>query len=112
MARLTTSEHKRTGLFVALLAYALILPRFKDYNYILLLVPVYDLVMRHLHLPHPRTFLATGVLLTLPMYEWNYFSLIVAACVFGLVVRRDREIGVFKHMFPRFHRNRVRSAQR
>lgn len=41
------SERQRMGLFLFCLAYALILPRFKDYAYILLIAPVYYVAMIH-----------------------------------------------------------------
>jgi len=79
--------------FLVCLVYALIHPRFKDYGYILLLVPAYYIIknMRH---PRMAPFLFVLFILSnrmmLPIadsvYEllWAYYPLLVAYCVWGL----------------------------
>lgn len=96
-ARRIGSRDRRTIIFLACLAYALILPRFKDYGYILLLVPSYFMVTRVIRLP------GTLLLLVLPMISsrlpvpfglegavsnllWAYYSLVMAGVIWALSV--------------------------
>jgi hypothetical protein len=96
-ARRVGSGDPRTIIFLACLAYALILPRFKDYAYILLLVPSYFMVTRVIRLP------GTLLLLILLMISsrlpvpfglegavsnllWAYPSLIMAGGIWALSV--------------------------
>jgi hypothetical protein len=80
--------------FLACLIYALIHPRFKDYMYILLLLPSYYLI-KNLHHTAVTPFLYILFILScnrmvLPivssLYEfiWSYYPLMVAYCVWGL----------------------------
>jgi hypothetical protein len=92
--------------FLACLIYALIHPRFKDYMYILLLVPSYYLIknLRHTAVT-PFLYILfilscnrmlLPVLSSLYALMWAYFPLIVAYCVWGIylyeIFRMDPEV--------------------
>ena len=90
-----TGADKRAMLevFVVCLVYALIHPRFKDYGYILLLVPSYYIIihMRHTKLA-PLLFImfimSNRMMLPIAasIYDivWNFYPLMVAYCVWGI----------------------------
>jgi hypothetical protein len=83
-------DSDRTAIFLACVAYALILPRLKDYSFIILIVPAYFVIKKAAFLPYPLLFLF-GILprgtSLLPGFRgmfttlWSYYPLIVA---FGL----------------------------
>ena len=89
-------------IFLACVVYALILPRFKDYYYVLLLVPTYFIVKRARHI---KAYIPLIVLVILPSILstetplpgfkrfisllnilWEYHPLIVAYFVWGLYI--------------------------
>jgi len=91
-------HNEKVLIFLACLVYALILPRFKDYSYILLIPPAYFILKKLgeikatlllgltvLYLPNPM-----GGILPLPGFEvltklvTNYFPLLMAYGVWGL----------------------------
>ena len=90
-------------IFLACLVYALIHPRFKDYMYILLLVPSYYLIKNFRHTAVTPFLFILFILscdrMVLPivssMYAllWAYFPLIVAYCVWGLYLNEIFRMG-------------------
>ena len=87
-------DKERIELFLACLVYALILPRFKDYSYIFLLVPTYFIIKKdHYIKAYPFLFIITILSvhnITLPGFDiifnflWRYYPLIVAYGVWSL----------------------------
>lgn len=88
-------EHKeKITIFLACLVYALILPRFKDYSYILLLVPTYFIIKRGAYTKvHILLFILTtlsAARITLPGFPiifnflWMYYPLIIAYFIWSL----------------------------
>jgi hypothetical protein len=79
--------------FVVCLVYALIHPRFKDYGYILLLVPSY-FIIKNIHYTKIAPFVFILFIMSnrmmLPIVSsiydvvWAYFPLMVAYCVWGI----------------------------
>ena len=93
-----TKNKEKIAIFLACLVYTLLLPRFKDYSYILLLVPTYFIIKRVSY-----TFTKVHILLfvftilsaarvTLPGFDvifsffWRYYPLVVAYFVWGLYI--------------------------
>lgn len=88
-------DKERLLLFLACLVYALILPRFKDYSYILLIVPTYFILKRldywkaapilFILIIFPSAINASlpGVSL-LSLVIWEYYSLFLAYGIWGL----------------------------
>jgi hypothetical protein len=89
-----TPKREMLTVFLVCLVYALIHPRFKDYMYLLLLVPAYYLIK---NIRHTRAapllfilFVLSGQRLVLPIASsvmalvWDYYPLMVAYCVWGL----------------------------
>lgn len=85
-------------IFLFCLAYSLIMPRFKDYSYILLLVPAYFALKTHAAGVGRVVLFGLAVLSTagntsLPGFEvvfrylWNYFPLLTAAVFWALTLR-------------------------
>ncbi len=92
--KLTKAANRETlEVFMVCLVYALIHPRFKDYGYILLLVPSYYIIknIRHTQIA-PFLFLlfilSNRMMLPIAasVYDllWAYYPLLVAYCVWGL----------------------------
>lgn len=89
-------DKERMTLFLACLVYALILPRFKDYSYILLLVPTFFILKRADHLKgFPFLFILATLSsrhIMLPGLNeffgifWEYYPLMAAYCVWILYV--------------------------
>ena len=87
-------DQERIAVFLACLVYALILPRFKDYSFVLLIVPTYFIIKRSTYLSaYPLLFIFAilssrsirspaldAIFITL----WAYYPLILAYCVWGL----------------------------
>jgi hypothetical protein len=79
--------------FVVCLVYALIHPRFKDYGYILLLVPSFYII-KNIHYTKITPFLFILFIMSnrmmLPIVSsiydivWDFFPLVVAYCVWGI----------------------------
>jgi hypothetical protein len=79
--------------FMVCLVYALIHPRFKDYGYILLLVPSYYII-KNIRYPRIALFLFMLFIMSnrmmLPIVSaiydiiWLYYPLMVAYCVWGI----------------------------
>lgn len=103
-------DKERLFLFLACLVYALILPRFKDYSYILLIVPAY-FILKELRcwkvapilfvliiLPSPINASLPGISL-ISRVIWEYYSLFLAYGIWGLCIygiftyenRKDKE---------------------
>jgi hypothetical protein len=55
-------DKEKIILFLFCVVYALIVPRFKDYSYILLIVPTYYLI-QNINLPNPSIFILALVIL-------------------------------------------------
>ncbi len=87
-------DKERITLFLACLVYALSVPRFKDYYYILLLVPTYFILKRASYLKVFPFLFVFAILssshITLPVLGgvfstlWEYYPLIIAYCVWIL----------------------------
>ena len=79
--------------FVVCLVYALIHPRFKDYGYILLLVPSFYII-KNIHYTKLTPYLFILFIMSnrmmLPIVSsiydvvWDFFPLMVAYCVWGI----------------------------
>lgn len=87
-------EREMLTVFLICLVYALIHPRFKDYMYLLLLVPAYYLI-KNIRFTRAAPFLfilfvLSGQRLLLPVASsvmalvWDYYPLMVAYCAWGL----------------------------
>jgi hypothetical protein len=89
-------EEKKVILFMLCLAYALILPRFKIYSYILLLVPSYFIIMKFFSktsIPILIVLLMFSQHTVLPGFNklseyilWPYYPLIMTYCIWLLLV--------------------------
>jgi len=98
ISKRTGRETDKAALFLFCLAYALIMPRFKDYSYILLLVPAYHALKKHAA-GLGRVFLFGLAALSvagntsLPGFEvvfryvWDYFPLLTAVVFWVLSLR-------------------------
>lgn len=89
-------------IFLACVVYALVLPRFKDYYYVLLLVPTYFIVKRARHIKAYIPLIVLAILPSILSSEtplpgfgrlasllgifWEYYPLIIAYFVWGLYV--------------------------
>ena len=86
----------RTAVFLALLTYALIAPRMKDYSYILVLVPTFELVRDRLARGGSIRWLVVGVVaaLTLPGLDlfWKYRSFMLVAWVWAISLPARRAV--------------------
>jgi hypothetical protein len=93
---MTSTEHRKTAVYIVCLLFALISIRFKDYSFILLLVPTYNLILG------ANSFRAYFLLFILSVlsaerialpgldvvawFVWNYYPLLVASMVWFLYV--------------------------
>jgi len=87
-------EDRKTAVYLVCLAYALVLPRFQDYQWILLLVPTYALMLRQEYLrAYPALFLFSALSvenLTLPAlaiffsFLWNYYPWFLGVAVWAM----------------------------
>lgn len=97
MKFLNGAYREKSAIFFACLVYALILPRFKDYSYILLLVPTYFIIKRPVYAKVYVLFFSFTALsvtrVTLPGFPiifnflWRYYPLIIAYSAWGLYLR-------------------------
>lgn len=96
LKRSDMADRDMVSVFLVCLVYALILPRFKDYAYILLLVPSYYII-KNIRYTKAAPFLFVLFILSgnptvfvLPVasslyaFIWKYYPLMVAYCVWGL----------------------------
>ena len=67
IARRDAGDRLELVVYVAFLAIALVLPRFKNYSYMLLIVPTYYIATRSTHL---RRAVPLVVIACLPIYSW------------------------------------------
>jgi hypothetical protein len=83
----------RSKVFLGMLTYALIAPRMKDYSYILVLVPTFELVRQRLARGGSFRWLAVGLigLLALPGLDvlWPYRALLLAGWVWAMSLRGE-----------------------
>lgn len=95
LARSANPRDRLTLVFFVCVLTALILPRFKDYSYILLLVPTYSIILQS-NIPRSRSLLLLLTMLSahipLPGLSfisklWGYYPLFIAGGVFLLYVR-------------------------
>jgi hypothetical protein len=88
--------------YCAFLAYALTMPRFKNYSYMLLIVPTYYIAVRSKHL---RPALPLLLIACLPVYSWltrpeqislvaNYSQWLIALGAWGLFIYELRSGGL------------------
>lgn len=94
LKRIEIEDKAMLEVFLACLIYALIHPRFKDYMYILLLVPSYYLIKNIRHTAVTPFLYILFILschrMLLPIASslytliWAYFPLLVAYCVWGI----------------------------
>ncbi len=114
----------RTALWqisLACLLYAIIVPRLKDYSYVLLTAPAFYLVMRQL--PGNPLLAFCGLLLIftyrgfhgpgltagpLGLVEYDYHPLITAWFLWGMccysILREQRTVSLGRHCLPKRHR--------
>ena len=89
--------------FLVCLVYALIHPRFKDYAYILLIVPAYYIIM-HNRFTKVNPFVFFFAILVYPpfivpgtdiifMFFWKYYPLVVAYIIWGMYLYEIFSIG-------------------
>jgi hypothetical protein len=94
-----SSGEPRTWIYVGCLAYVLIAPRFKNYAYILLLLPAYELLRGWIAVRSERALLFVLMLSGSPPVPFGlsaaagqliagYYSLLGAGLLWGLAVRR------------------------
>ncbi len=87
----------RTMVFLGLVTYVLIAPRMKDYSYILVLVPTFELIRSRLARPGGgRTLiLVVGAMLALPGLDllWTYRSLLLVGWVWAVTVWGGKDEG-------------------
>ena len=94
------ADDRRVAVYLACLAYVLIAPRFKNYAYILLLVPVYELLKTRIIVRSERAFLLLLMLSGSPPVPFGlstaagvliagYYSLLGAILIWGLAIRRE-----------------------
>ena len=99
-----TSAENRIEVIVCLgfLAYALVLPRFKNYSYMLLIAPTYYIAARSTHL---RSAVPLLLIACLPVYSWltrpeqvtliaNYSQWLIALGAWGLFIYELRSGGL------------------
>lgn len=83
-------------IFLSCLAYALIAPRFKDYSYILLILPAWHIIS-HQKIVTPPVILGVFVILFSQSYPlvWNYSSLLLAFLLWliGIGMYRKEQAG-------------------
>jgi hypothetical protein len=86
-------------IFLACLTYGLILPRFKDYSYILLIVPAYFIIKR---ISYPKGYILFFILIILSIptevhlpgfsmifqFMWQYYLLVLAFVIWGLYINK------------------------
>ncbi|UCC99670.1 MAG: DUF2029 domain-containing protein [Phycisphaerales bacterium] len=96
--RHSSEDRDRIIIFLFCLAFALIMPRFKTYSFVLLLPPAYYVIRRSSHLP-AFGFLMALVALTaytpfpikpyLQMF-WTYYPLFLTVLIWGLLIQYIR----------------------
>ena len=83
----------RSAVFLGILTYALITPRMKDYSYVLLLLPTFELIRARMGLARSGRMLpiALAVILTLPEldYLWQYRPLLLAVWTWTIALTMD-----------------------
>jgi hypothetical protein len=94
-----SEEKQRILIFLFCLVYALILPRFKDYSYILLLAPTYFAIKKFSE-NKSHIFLFIIIILSAPQivnlpgfnviygYLWNYYPLVIAYGIWILYLNK------------------------
>lgn len=103
-------DKEKVILFLSCLVYALIQPRFKDYHYILLIVPAYFIMKRASYVKaYPFIFIITVLSshdIAPPGFNasryflWEYYALITAYFVWGLYLY---EIFICKNKLQQIH---------
>lgn len=93
---------RKLAIGILCLAYAVVLPRFKDYSYILLILPTYYIILKARYTSsYPFLFLLcvlSSVYVTLPgmktfaWFVWNYYPFFVAVMIWILYVVEIRLI--------------------
>lgn len=94
--RLNARDHQKIAIFLMCLMYALILPRFKDYSYILLIVPAFYIIQKVRYIKTlPFLFILcilSAKYLMLPGASsffsllWNYYPLLIAYGIWGIYI--------------------------
>lgn len=97
ITNLKIQDKKKWIIFLMCFVYALICPRFKDYSYMILIVPAYFIIKRVSFKPYVLLFifiiLPTSYYVSLPVFTdisrflWDYSPLIVSYCLWGLYLR-------------------------
>ena len=90
------TEKKKMLVFLSCLLYALALPRFKDYSFILLIVPTYYIIMKTDRVKSYALFFILTIIsakyITLPglgivyNFIWKYYPLLIAYFIFGVYI--------------------------
>jgi len=106
LRRSPESDYLEPAVYLAILAIALVLPRLKNYSYILLIVPTYYIATRSVRL---RRAVPLLVVACLPVYSWiaspdhlalvaDYSKWLIALGAWGLFVYelQDREQGTLR----------------
>lgn len=106
LRRSNRKDRAMLEVFLVCLLYALIHPRFKDYGYILLLVPSYYIIVNAPYMklaPFLFVLFIMSNRLMLPIagsiYDivWAYYPLMVAYCVWGLYLNHIFSRGAIKY---------------
>ena len=97
ITNLKIQDKQKWIIFLICFVYSLICPRFKDYSYIILIVPAYFIIKRVSCIrPYVLLFIfmiISAIYITLPglkitvYFFWNYYPLIVSYCLWGLYLR-------------------------
>lgn len=96
---MTSAQYRKTAVYIVCLLFALISVRFKDYSFILLLVPTYNLMLSINALGGYSLLFIVSVLsaerIALPgldlvaWFIWNYYPLLLALVVWLFYIRRS-----------------------
>jgi hypothetical protein len=88
------SEKKKILIFLSYLLYALTVPCFKDYSYMLLIVPTYYIIMKTNYAKVYTLFFILAIIsakyITLPglnvvyYFVWDYYPLLIVYFIFGV----------------------------
>ena len=102
----TVKDHRLMLVFTLTMLALVILPRMKDYSYILAVLPTFYIMLRNRHRDSLLVLLvlvclsardlAAPVYRELLLYYWDYYPLVLSAVVWGLYIREIRDITVLE----------------
>ncbi len=106
----TERDHKLMLVFTLSMLVLLILPRVKDYSYILAVLPTFYIVVRN-RLRDSLLVLLVLICLSardlkapifseMLLYYWDFYTLVLSGVVWGLYIKEVREVGAPKNSEP------------